>query len=112
MTNGPGQLTDRPMALPILSPQPRPLKTRVVHFRFLGFVATAIMRHWRPGDSGPGGRCRLCPECRAYDDGCLMVFGKRIPKTAAPLTRSADAPYMDAAVVDKLGLFRTSTNAS
>jgi hypothetical protein len=57
----------------------------VTYFRLFGFVITAIMRHWRPGDCS---RCRLCPNCRAYDDGCLMIFGRRIPKAVAPLVTS------------------------
>jgi len=48
-------------------------------------VLTAVMRHWRPGDCG---RCRLCPRCRAYDDGCLMIFGKRVARADAPLVSS------------------------
>jgi hypothetical protein len=84
MTARPGQLTDRP-TLPILSSQPEPMQTRVAYVRIFGFVLTAIMRHWRPGDAG---RCKLCPRCRAYDDGCLMIFGRRIAKADAPLASS------------------------
>lgn len=72
----------------IISIQPEPMATRVVYFRFLGFVVTAIMRHWKSGDSGPNGRCRLCPKCKAYGDGCLMIFGKKIAREDAGLVTS------------------------
>ena len=69
----------------LLAFQPRPLLVRVVHFRMLGGWMTAIMRHWGPGDSGKQGRCKLCPECRAYDDGCLTVVGGLVAKSEASL---------------------------
>lgn len=65
----------------VLAFNPRPLLTRVAHLRFAAWTITAIMRHWRPGDAG---RCRLCPRCRAYDDGCLLVVGREVSREEAP----------------------------
>ncbi len=71
--------------LPMVPMQPRPERTRVVYYRTVGRTITAIMRRWRPGDTA---RCQLCSQCRAYDDGCLMVFPRKIPKDEAPLASS------------------------
>lgn len=52
--------------------QPNPTDTQVAHLWFGPACATAIMRHWRPGDVA---RCGLCPreECTALDsDYCLV----------------------------------------
>lgn len=73
---------EAPSTIPI---QPRPLRTRVVHLRIAGAVVTGIMRHWKSGDSGPMGRCKLCPTCLAYDDGCLTVVGEHVLKESSPL---------------------------
>jgi tartrate dehydratase beta subunit/fumarate hydratase class I family protein len=67
--------------------QPMPIRTRGVTLNVGGRVVTAIMRHWRPGDSGPGGRCKLCPTCIAYDDGCLILVNKTVNKPERPLFR-------------------------
>jgi hypothetical protein len=68
--------------------QPRPHTVRVVYLRVLRWTITAIFRGWLPGDSGPGGRCRLCRKCKAYDDGCLIVVGIRVPRESAGLFSS------------------------
>jgi hypothetical protein len=65
--------------------QPRPIECRVVHFRDAAGTKSAVVRRWKPGDSGPGGRCRLCRECVAYGDACLIVFGVEVPRDEAPL---------------------------
>lgn len=68
--------------------RPKPRLVRVVHFRLFRWWITAIMRHWSPGDSGPGGRCRLCPKCTAYEDGCLKVVSGRVSQAEAALLDS------------------------
>ena len=55
--------------------QPHPILTRVVHFKLFREWITAIMRHWNPGDAV---RCKLCPTCKAYQDGCLTVVTGRV----------------------------------
>lgn len=60
--------------------QPLPLRARRVVFGVGSKVVTAVMRHWRPGDSGPNGRCKLCPTCRAYEDACLIVINREVPR--------------------------------
>ena len=69
----------------ILPFQPHPVRTRVAHLRRGGERITAIFRRWKPGDSGPQGRCRLCPACTAYADGCLLLIAAHIPRESAPL---------------------------
>jgi hypothetical protein len=64
---------------------PHPTLVRRAYFRLPGGWVTAIMRHWAPGDSGPGGRCKLCPECHAGEDGCMVMVGRWIEKDDAPL---------------------------
>jgi hypothetical protein len=71
--------TERAAVLPI---QPEPEQTRVVYLRLFGRVITAVMRCWRPGDAQ---RCTLCPRCKAYGDGCLMIFSRRVTRAEAPL---------------------------
>jgi hypothetical protein len=88
-----------PVSHPIAEPdviaiQPEPVMTRVVHFRILGRTVTAIMRLWKPGDSGPGGRCKLCHRCGAYDDGCLMQFNRFVAREEAPLFAPDSIPGM------------------
>lgn len=80
-----------PSGLPTVAMQPRPARTRVVYLHLYGRIVTAVMRHWRPGDAR---RCQLCPRCKAYDDGCLMVFSRRVPRAEAPLvsTRGCGDP--------------------
>jgi hypothetical protein len=70
-----------PATVPI---QPEPLKTWVTHFRVLGWMVTAIGRSWRPGESGPDGRCTLCARCTAHGDGCLVVVGQYVAEDLAP----------------------------
>jgi hypothetical protein len=70
----------------VIRMQPLPVATRSCRFRTPGGqVVTAIVRQWKPGDSGPQGRCRLCPECSAYDDCCLMTIGRHVTAEDAPL---------------------------
>ena len=42
----------------------------------------AISRTWAPGDTA---KCRLCPQCTAHDDGCLIVVMKHVDRADAPL---------------------------
>ncbi|WP_435005139.1 hypothetical protein P12x_003032 [Tundrisphaera lichenicola] len=65
--------------------QPLPLLTRVVTLKVLGVTITAVMRHWRPGDSGRRGRCQLCRNCSAYSDGCLVIIAKSVTREEAAL---------------------------
>jgi hypothetical protein len=64
---------------------PRPTRTRVAHLKLGSLIITAIMRHWKPGDSGEDGRCRLCPKCHASEGGCLIVLDKGVSRAEAPL---------------------------
>jgi hypothetical protein len=83
------------LAGPALIPiQPMPVVTRVAHFRILGRTITAIMRQWKPGDSGPGGRCRLCARCSAHDDGCLIQVNRLVARDEAPLFAPDSIPGM------------------
>lgn len=70
----------------VLPLRPVPVKCWVNHVRARGVDVTAIGRRWKSGDSGPRGTCRLCPECTAHDDGCLVtVVGLRVDRKDAPL---------------------------
>ncbi|HEU5118740.1 MAG TPA: hypothetical protein VFT74_19250 [Isosphaeraceae bacterium] len=63
--------------------QPIPIRTRVARISLGGQVATAVMRHWRPGDTA---RCQLCRNCSARDNGCLVLIGLNVaPNNAALL---------------------------
>ena len=64
----------------VLSFQPKPELTRVIYFQVMGQIVTAIMRHWKRGDSGPNGRCRLCEKCSAYEQGCLFIAKGVVPR--------------------------------
>ena len=79
---GPPHDETPPGTIPI---QPNPAKVRVVPFRLFQWWVTAIMRHWTPGDSGAAGRCRLCPTCKAHDDGCLMIVARKVSVAEAGL---------------------------
>lgn len=65
--------------------QPHPVRTRVVRLAIAGHVVTSIYRDWRPGDSGPDGRCRLCERCTAHGDGCLIQISREVSAEEAPL---------------------------
>lgn len=68
----------------ILSIAPEPVEVRVCHVETgPGKVATAIMRRWKPGESGPAGRCSLCSTCQAYGDICHMIVNTFIPRELA-----------------------------
>ena len=69
----------------ILAIQPHPSNWRVTHVVAAGRTYTNIARTWREGDSGPGGRCRLCPECTAQDGLCLVSVGMLVPRSSAAL---------------------------
>jgi hypothetical protein len=45
-----------------------------------GRVASSILRKWRPGDTA---KCRLCPECTAFADTCLVSTLGRVGKGEA-----------------------------
>jgi hypothetical protein len=57
--------------------QPRPVEVRTAQVRVDRGAATAIYRAWAPGDVA---RCRLCPNCSAYRDACLIVVGQLVSK--------------------------------
>ena len=64
--------------------QPRPILTRTTQLEVGDRVVTAIGRRWAAGDSGPGGRCRYCPDCIAENDCCLILVGIRVDRADAP----------------------------
>lgn len=66
----------------ILALQPEPINTIPAYFRIAGYVITSIARAWSEGDSGPGGRCRLCDLCTAEDGLCVIAVKarERIPR--------------------------------
>lgn len=64
----------------LLSLQPQPLSTHVLH---VGSDYTAINREW---DKAEIGRCRLCPRCYSTDGrSCLVGIGKYVSPEDAPL---------------------------
>jgi hypothetical protein len=63
--------------------QPRPIDTRVTHYDTLDETVTTINREWKPGDSGPDGRCRRCLTCVARNNKCQMSIGADIPRAQA-----------------------------
>lgn len=69
----------------VLSLQPHPISTAHTYFRTGSRVITSIARRWKEGDSGEGGRCRLCEECSATDGLCIIIAGFEIPSSACPL---------------------------
>lgn len=70
------------MSMDVIRMQPRPVLTQMCHLRTrAGQVVTAIARHWEPGDTG---RCRLCPDCCANADVCLVMIGHRVSEEDAP----------------------------
>jgi hypothetical protein len=69
---------------PSVAMQPAPIDHDVCHYTS-GRPITAIVRRWAPGDSGPGGRCRLCRSCCARNDLCLIVVGRHVARDEAPL---------------------------
>jgi hypothetical protein len=79
-----------PISLPL---QPAPVLTRVGYIEMGDKTVTAIMRHWRPGDSGPSGHCRLCPSCRAYANGCLILVNQYVRRKNAPMFDTNGAPF-------------------
>jgi hypothetical protein len=79
-----------PMSIPL---QPAPVLTRVGYIELGDQTVTAIMRHWQPGDSGPSGHCRLCPSCRAYANGCLILVNQYVPRPDAPLFNTNGTPF-------------------
>jgi hypothetical protein len=75
--------------------QPRPTRTKVSHYRSAeGEAVTAIARMWAPGQSGPQGRCRLCRNCTARDDSCLIQVGVFVPREDAELFALASLPNL------------------
>jgi hypothetical protein len=54
---------------------------------------TVIARAWNPGDSGEIskdgklGRCRLCPNCVARDNLCLIAVNEDVPDEQLALYR-------------------------
>lgn len=68
-----------------LDRQPRPLSATTAYLRTPGVVVSSIARHWRPGDSGPAGTCRLCDRCVSKDDLCLIVVGRYVPSEDAAM---------------------------
>jgi hypothetical protein len=79
-----------PISLPL---QPSPVLTRVGYIEVGDKTVTAIMRHWRPGDSGPSGHCHLCPSCRAYANGCLILVNQYVRRKDAPLFDTNGTPF-------------------
>ena len=63
------------------SATPAPVETRVCYTPDLRW--TTIFRRWRPGDSGPAGKCRRCLKCYAYDGGCLMTIPRIVDRAEA-----------------------------
>jgi hypothetical protein len=61
--------------------QPMPIEFRTCHAEDGRF--TAIFREWEPGESGPGGSCRRCLSCSAYDNRCLMMVPGIVPRSEA-----------------------------
>jgi hypothetical protein len=62
--------------------QPRPIQTLVVCMDVGGGTVTGIARVWKKGDPA---RCRLCPECAAADDVCMLMVNKPVAEADAPL---------------------------
>ncbi len=74
-----------PQAFVVIPIQPLPIQSRVSHFRtHSGEVITAITRTWKDGDSGPGGRCKLCPVCVASENLCQFQINRHVAETEAP----------------------------
>ena len=78
--------------------QPTPIRTRAVHYQDEAGVKTAIYRAWLPGESGPGGRCRLCDKCMAYGDACMIVVGFHVDRESAGSFSSVGLPDRTARV--------------
>jgi hypothetical protein len=81
--------------LKFLRPQPEPLQTRVTHLRTAVGWVTTIYRAWGPGDTGPDGACRLCRECVAYSNGCMVSILTYVPRDEAPLFSILDPKYIE-----------------
>lgn len=72
----------------VIQIQPHPIHTQVAR---IGKV-TAIARSWASGDSN---LCRLCPQCNAANDRCLVIFQstRPVPNEEIPLySIAATAP--------------------
>lgn len=83
-----GEMVARPRTLPMgLGVQPRPVTTLTARLKVFRWTVTAVYRAWRPGDAA---RCRLCRKCAAHDGGCLLVFGRDVADSEAPLVSTWD----------------------
>ena len=61
---------------PLPGGQPRPIQTLACRVPVGFATVTAIYRRWANGDEK---RCRLCDQCTAQGDGCLLTVGQLVP---------------------------------
>lgn len=75
------------MILPFNPLQPMPIRTLVARMDVAGTTVTGVTRLWKEGDCA---RCRLCPECAAADNVCLVMLNRVVTKGEAALFDLAD----------------------
>ena len=70
--------TTHPATLPF---HPKPIGLHVAHMPMGGGrTVTSIVRHWREGATAG---CRLCVNCGAKGDVCLVVVDQYVPREEA-----------------------------
>lgn len=69
----------------VISLRPHPVNHAVTYNQLGDEIWTNIARVWQDGDSGPNGRCTLCPQCTARGGLCQVSVNWFVPRRSAPL---------------------------